>query len=105
MNVDIFALYIFSPYSRLTNIRENIYIVKITFIMPHRGSNIKNAKINLRKITNFQKSAKIYIHEIIYIHSMYGKSHMPGHIYDWMWRGFLGAMHIVGGQRFYLYMG
>ena len=25
MNVDIFALYVFSPYSRLSNVRENMY--------------------------------------------------------------------------------
>ena len=34
LNVDIFALYIFSRYSRFINIRENIYIVKITFVIP-----------------------------------------------------------------------
>ena len=62
MNVDIFALYIFSRYSRLSNICENIYIVKITFIMPHRGSNIKKkAKINMREIANFGK-ARRFIH-------------------------------------------
>ena len=29
VNVDIFALYIFSRYSRLSNVRENMCIVKI----------------------------------------------------------------------------
>ena len=60
MNVDIFALYIFSRNSRLSNVRENIYIVKITFILLHRGNSIKNAKINPREIANFRKCAKIY---------------------------------------------
>ena len=54
MNLDTFALYIFSR-SRLSNIRENVYIVKITFIMQHKSKNIKNANINLREIANFQK--------------------------------------------------
>ena len=63
MNLDIFALYIFSRYSRLSNIRENMYIVKITVIMQHRGKNIKYANINLREIDNFRKYAKVYIHE------------------------------------------
>ena len=58
VNVDIFALYIFSRYSRLLNVRENIYIVKITFIMLHRGNNIKKAKINLRQIANFGNARK-----------------------------------------------
>ena len=53
VNVHIFPLYIFLRYSRLSNVRENIYIVKITFIMLHRGNNTKNAKINLCEIANF----------------------------------------------------
>ena len=61
VNVDIFALYIFSHNSCLSNFHENMYIVKITFVMLHRGNNIKNAKINPREIVNFQKS----IHENI----------------------------------------
>ena len=69
MNIDIFALYIFSRYSRLLNVGENIYIVKITFIMLHRGNNIKNAKINPPEIANFGKCAKIYTRENIYVHS------------------------------------
>ena len=70
MNIDIFTLYIFSRYSCLSNICENIYIVKITFIMPHRGSNIKNTNTNLRKIANFRKSAKnLYTQK--YLHSQY----------------------------------
>ena len=40
-NVEIFALYIFSRNSRFSNISEYMYIVKITFIMPYRGNNIK----------------------------------------------------------------
>ena len=33
VNVDIFALYIFSRNSRFLNIRENMYTSKITFII------------------------------------------------------------------------
>ena len=65
VNVDIFALYIFSRYSRLLNVHENIYIVKKTFIMLHRGNNIKNAKINPHKIANFRKCVKMYTSENI----------------------------------------
>ena len=57
VNVDIFALYIFSRHSRLSNVRKNMYIVKITFIMLHRENNFKNAKINPRKIANLRKFA------------------------------------------------
>ena len=72
VNVDTFALYayIFSRYSRLSNIRENMYIVKITFIVTHIGKNIKNANINQREIANFRKYAKIYTRENIYVHSI-----------------------------------
>ena len=73
VNVDIFALYIFSRYSRLSNVRENVYKVKITCIMLHRGKHIKDAKINPRKIANFRKCAKIYTRENIYVH-MYSRS-------------------------------
>ena len=69
VNVYIFALYIFSRYSCLSNVRQNIYIVKITFIMLQRGNNFKNAKINLREIANFRKCANIYTRENIYVHS------------------------------------
>ena len=48
MNVDIFALY-------MSNIRENMYIVKITLMMPDKGDNIKNANINPREIANFSE--------------------------------------------------
>ena len=34
VNVDIFALYIFSRNSRFLNIRENMYTSKITFMIP-----------------------------------------------------------------------
>ena len=70
VNVDIFALYIFS---RLSNVHENIYIVKITFIMLHRGNSIKNImtvqNINPREIANFRKCVKSYTRENIYVHS------------------------------------
>ena len=35
VNVDIFALYIFSRYSRLSNVRENTYKVKINVCAVH----------------------------------------------------------------------
>ena len=70
VNVYIFALYIFSRYSRLSNCRQNIYIVKTTLIMLHRGNHIKNAKINIREIANFRKCANIYTRENIYVHSI-----------------------------------
>ena len=38
VNVDIFALYIFSPYLRFLNVHENIYPSKITIIIPLRPS-------------------------------------------------------------------
>ena len=69
VNVDIFTLYIFSSYSRISHIRENIYSVKITFIMPHRGSNIKNTNINQREMVNFSKCAKMYTRKKVYINS------------------------------------
>ena len=72
VNVDMFALFIFSRYSRLSNIRENMHIVKTTFIRPHRGKNIKNANINLCEIANFRKCAKINTRENIYVHSNLG---------------------------------
>ena len=45
VNVDIFALYIFLRFSRFSNIRENIYNLKITCIMPNRGNYIGNSKL------------------------------------------------------------
>ena len=71
MNVEIFARYIFSHYSGFSNIRENIYNLKITCIMPHRGNNIKDANLSPPKIVNFHKFAKIYAHKNIYIHSIF----------------------------------
>ena len=53
VNIDIFALYIFSGYWHLSSIRENMYIVEITLIMPQRDKYVKNANINLRKIAYF----------------------------------------------------
>ena len=62
MNVDIFVLYIFSRYSRLSNVHEDMYIMKITFIMPDTGNNIKNANLNPREIANFRKYVKITVY-------------------------------------------
>ena len=69
VNLDIFALYIFSQNSRLSNIRENMYIVKITCTMAHRGKNIKIGNIHPREIANFRKWAKIYTRGNIYVYS------------------------------------
>ena len=40
VNVEFFALYIFSRFSHFSNIRENIYNLKIYFCIPHRGNKI-----------------------------------------------------------------
>ena len=59
--VHIFALFAFIKYPRK-------YVMEITFIMPHRGNNIKNANINLREIANFRNCMKIHTRKDIYIH-------------------------------------
>ena len=71
VNVEIFALYIFSGFSSFSIIRENIYNLKINFIIPHRGNKTKNANLSPREIANFRKFAKIYTHENIFVHSVY----------------------------------
>ena len=38
VNVDIFALYIFSLISRFLNICENMYTSKITFVIAYRAN-------------------------------------------------------------------
>ena len=76
------AVYILH-YSRLQNVRENIYIVKITFIMLHRGNHIKNAKINPREIVNFRKCAKIYTPKNIYVHSSQNPSGWGHSLWPW----------------------
>ena len=43
-----------------------MYIVKITFILPLKGNNTKNANINPREIANFRKCAKCFTRENIY---------------------------------------
>ena len=70
VNVEIFALYIFLLNSRFLNIRENIYAVKITIIIALRVVFTKNANFNPPEIAHFQKSAKIYTRENIYVYSM-----------------------------------
>ena len=73
MNVEIFALYIFSRYSRFSNIRENTYNLNKILVLCHRDINIKSANSNPREIANFRKFAKIYTRENIYIHSICDK--------------------------------
>ena len=75
VNVEIFALYIFSRFSRLSNMGENIYNLKITFFIPHTSNKIKYANLSPREIANFRKFAKIYTRENIYVHSRLGKLH------------------------------
>ena len=63
VNVEIFASYIFSRNLRFSNIRQYMYIVKITFIGPYRDNNIKNGNIDPREISIFCKFAKMYTRE------------------------------------------
>ena len=58
VNVDIFVLFIFLRYSPFSNICENMYNLKITYIMAHKGNNIKNAKLSPHEIANFHKIFK-----------------------------------------------
>ena len=50
--------------------RENIYNLKITFIIPHKSNKIKYANFSPREIANFRKFAEIYTREDIYVHSI-----------------------------------
>ena len=59
MNVDIFAWYIFSRNSLFLNISENMYMARITYIMPCRGNDMKNTNINPSDIAYFVKAAKM----------------------------------------------
>ena len=70
VKVEFFALYIFSLNSRVLNIRENIYTMKITIIKASRTICIKNANFNAREIANFHESANIYTREKIYVYSI-----------------------------------
>ena len=70
VNVEILALYVFLRFSRLSNMRENIYNLKTTFIIPHTSNKIKYANLSPREIANFRKFTKIYTHENIYVHSI-----------------------------------
>ena len=56
VNVEMFVLYIFSRYSCFWNIRQNMYIVKITFTMLYIDNYIKNANTNPREIVNFREN-------------------------------------------------
>ena len=69
MNIEMFALYIFSYCLRFRNIHENVFIIKITFIMPYMDNNNKTANIDLLEIANFRKYVKIYTRENIYVYS------------------------------------
>ena len=69
VNVGIFASYIFSRNSRFLNIHENMYTVKIPFMLAYRVIYSQNVNINPREIANFRRSVKIYTSENIYVHS------------------------------------
>ena len=70
MCVEIFTLYIFRVIRDFQIIiRENMYNLKITCFMSHRGNEIKDANLNPRELPNFRKIAKIYTCENIYFHS------------------------------------
>ena len=63
--MDVAYVYVIRVY-----LQTNMYIVKITCIMPHRGNNIKNVNINPREITNFRKCAEIHRCDNIYVYSI-----------------------------------
>ena len=58
MNVYIFVLYIFLRNSRFLNIRENMYTMKITFIITYSIIYSENANFKPRGNAHFRKSAK-----------------------------------------------
>ena len=70
VNVDIFAMYMFSLNSRFLNIRKNMYTVKITFVISQRDRYAENANFDTREIAHFQKYAKIYTRENIYLYTI-----------------------------------
>ena len=70
VNIEVFAVYIFSLNLRFLNIFENIYTVKITIIIAKRVIYTKNANFNTHEIAHFHKSAKIDTRENIYIYSI-----------------------------------
>ena len=63
VTVEMLALYIFAHNSRIPTIRENRSSLKITYIMPYRGNNIKSANMNPHKIASLKEIAKTYTHE------------------------------------------
>ena len=69
VNVEIFALYIFSRNSRFLEMRGNIFNMKNTFIIGQRAKNTKNANFNPSEIAHFVKSTTIYTRENIYVYS------------------------------------
>ena len=79
VNVEMFALYIFLSYSRLSHIHQNMYNIKISFTMPYRANiyKIKNANLYSREIDNFLKFAKIHTREHMYVHSIPPYAHIP----------------------------
>ena len=72
VNIEIFALYIFSRNTRLLKVRENMCDVKITFTIPFEGNTMINTNLNPCEIVNFLQYAKIYRSENVYVHSITG---------------------------------
>ena len=63
-------MYIFSRYSHMSNIRENMYSMKISITMSYSVKNIKNANLNPRENAYFLEFAKMYVRENVYVHSI-----------------------------------
>ena len=59
VNIEMFALYIFTRNFRILNIHENIYTMKITLIA-YRASYPYNVNFDPRKIAHFHKTTEIY---------------------------------------------
>ena len=70
VNVEIFALCIYSRNSRFLDMCETIYNVKNIFIIAQRAKKNENANFNPSEIAHFVKSAKIYTCENIYVYSI-----------------------------------
>ena len=52
------------------NVRENMFNVKITLIMPFRGNIVQNANLNPHEIACFLQFAKMYTPENNYVHGI-----------------------------------
>ena len=71
VNVEIFALYIFSCYLHFSNIREKYEQLENYLYYTTVGNNMKNVHLSPHKIANFPKFVKMYSRKNIYIHSSF----------------------------------